>query len=79
MPFDTELELTKVTCYRSDLPRIRELGEKLEILERAGFSSQHSLSYAVNVALLDVDAKLQAVRGISIAPAMNASGPEVHQ
>ena len=60
MPTDTDLELTKTSCFKADLARIRALGERLEVLEKAGFSSQHTVSRALDVLEREVTALEQA-------------------
>jgi hypothetical protein len=48
MPTDTSLELTSTKCFKDDTARIKRLGEVLEARERTGFSSQHTLSRALD-------------------------------
>ena len=57
MPTDTDLELTKTSCFKADLARIRALGERLEVLDKAGFSNQHTVSRALDALEREVAAE----------------------
>jgi hypothetical protein len=48
MPTDTDLELTKTACFRGDVARIKRFAEILEAREKAGFSSQHVVTRALD-------------------------------
>lgn len=60
MPTDTDLDLTKTNCFKGDLARIKRAGEALEVLEKAGFSSQHTVSRAIDALYRELSLPMDA-------------------
>jgi hypothetical protein len=59
MPTDTTLELSKATCFKDDLARMKRLGESLEAKEKAGFAQQHTVARALDALERELSAQAQ--------------------
>jgi hypothetical protein len=56
MPTDTDTEVTKTACFRGDIGRIKELGERIGADIAATLYSQHVVTRALDALKREIDA-----------------------